>query len=60
MSIIVYIDHHLKLERKFPQILQGVFYHSEVGHNVLLPETDRNLESFKSPHCLEMNGVKVK
>lgn len=57
---MVYIDQHLKLERKFPQILWDVFYHSKVGHNVLLPETDRNLEFLKSLHCLEMNGVKVK
>lgn len=60
MSIVVCINHQLMLERNFPQILWGVFYHSNVVHNVLLLETDRNVESLKSLHSLEMNGVKVK
>lgn len=47
MSIVVCINHQLMLERNFPQILWGVFYHSNVVHNVLLLETDRNVESFK-------------
>lgn len=59
MSIVVCINHQLMCERNFPQILWGVFYHSNVVHNVLLPETLRNLEPLKSLHGLEMNGVKV-
>lgn len=60
MSIVVYINHQPMLERNFPQIHWGVFYHSNIVNNVLLPETDRNLEYFKSLHGLEMNGVRVK
>lgn len=60
MNTVVCINRQLMRERNFPQILWGVFYHSNVVHNVLLPETHKNLESLKSLHGLEMNGVKVK
>lgn len=45
--------------KKFSSYLLGFFYHSKVDHNALRPETDRNLESLKSLHSLEVNGVKV-
>lgn len=60
MSIMVYIDHQLKLERNLPLILCGFLYSSEVDHNVLLPEMDGNVNSLKSLDCLEMNGVQSK
>lgn len=60
MSIMVHIDHLLKLERNFPLILWGFLCSSEADHNVLLPEADGNVDSLKSLDCLEMNGVQSK
>lgn len=57
---MVFTDHQLKYERKFPMSLWIFLYSFEVNHKYSLPSTDRDTDSLKSAGYLEINGAQSK